>query len=178
MKDNRTLFQLTTEMAELEDLLYETGGELTPEIEEMLTATEMALSAKADGYNTLLRKMKAHSEACAEEIRRMQAMKKVAENAQKRVREHILDVMSCNGIRKIEGEFCKMSLSERAGLVIDEAALLFPYEGKVAEWKAELPEFFKLELSIDKTALKNWIKEQGIIPAGVHEETNMTLTIR
>ena len=47
----RTLFQLSADMAAIEDALWENGGELTDELAAALTETEQSIAAKADSYN-------------------------------------------------------------------------------------------------------------------------------
>ena len=56
MEGKMTLFGLSAQMAQIEDELYENGGELTPELEKELTETRESLVAKVDGYNALYQK--------------------------------------------------------------------------------------------------------------------------
>ena len=178
MKDQRTLFQLSADMAALEDELMENGGELTPEIEGMLVATQEALVAKADGYNTLLRKLKAEEAVCDNEAKYWAAKKKVAGNAQKRIREHINEVMGVYGLTRIEGEHCKISRSERENIEVDEAMLLGKYILQLEDLMKSLPEFVTIEMKVSKTALKEWMKREGITPKGVTVKTDSSITIR
>lgn len=178
MKDSRSLFQLTADMAALEDQLYENGGELTPEIESMLVATEEALTAKADGYNMLLRKFKAEEAMCDTEAKYWAGKKKVVQNAQKRIREHINDVMTYGGINKIEGEHCKISRRETQALEVNEEVILASMVDRINELVASLPEFVKVDVSVSKTALKEWMERENIMPEGVAYVTNSSVTIR
>lgn len=178
MKDSRTLFQLSADMAALEDELMENGGELTPEIEGMLVATQEALVAKADGYNTLLRKLKAEEAVCDTEAKYWANKKKVAGNAQKRIREHINEVMGDYGLTRIEGEHCKISRSEREGIEVNEELLLEDMQARIAEFQESLPEFVTVEMKVSKTALKEWMKREGITPKGVAVKTDSSITIR
>lgn len=178
MKDNRTLFQLTSDMVELEDALYESGGELTPEIEEALALTSDALMAKVDGYNSVIRKMKAHSEACADEIKRIQAIKKTADNGQKRIREFIDYSMGIYDIKRIDGEFCKITRSTRSVLEVNEEMVLETVKDILAECRESLPPFVKIEAKIDKTALKEWMNEQQITLPGCEWKESSSITIR
>ena len=178
MKDPRTLFQLTADMAALEDQLYENGGELTPELELMLSDTQEALITKADGYNTLLRKFKAEEATCDAEAKYWAAKKKVATNAQKRIREHINDVMAFGGINKIEGEHCKISRRETQALEVNEEVVLASMQDRINELVASLPEFVKVDVSVSKTALKEWMEREKIVPEGVAYVTNSSVTIR
>ena len=56
-----TLFQLTERASQIEEALYETGGEITPEIEALMTETAAELPAKVDNYNALIQKLTAMS---------------------------------------------------------------------------------------------------------------------
>ena len=178
MNESRTLFQLTADMAALENELYETGGELTPEIEAMLEATQEALTAKADGYNLLLRKMKNDEAACDDMQKYWAGKKKVLQNSQKRVREHINDVMTMFECSKIEGEHCKISRRETKSLEVNEEVVLASFQDRINELVESLPEFAKVEVSISKTALKEWMERENIVPEGVQYVTSSSVTIR
>ena len=178
MKDLRTLFQLTADMVAIEDHLYENGGELTPEIESLLVATEEALVAKADGYNMLLRKFKAEEAVCENEAKYWAAKKKVVQNAQKRIREHINDVMAYAGISKIEGEHCKISRRETQSLEVNEEEMFVSLQPRIDAFIASMPEFVKVDVSINKTVLKEMIEREHFIPAGVSKVTKSSITIR
>ena len=54
-----TLYQLTNQMAEIEAMLEETGGEITPELEAVWNETSESLPQKVDGYNQVLRNLTA-----------------------------------------------------------------------------------------------------------------------
>ena len=178
MNESRTLFQLTADMAALEAELYENGGELTPELELMLTDTQEALTAKADGYNMLLRKFKADEAVCDTEAKYWAGKKKVMQNSQKRIREHINDVMTFGGISKIEGERCKISRRETQSLEVNEEVVLSSLQPCIAAFIESLPEFVKVDVSISKTALKEWMEREQIMPEGVQYVTNSSITIR
>ena len=53
-----------------------------------------------------------------------------------------------------------------------------PYYKDIEQLADKLPSFMSIEVKISKTALKQAIKEDGIIPAGVLQTTSRTLTIR
>ena len=71
-----TLYQLTNQMAEIEAMLEETGGEITPELEAVWNETSESLPQKVDGYNQVLRNLTAYASNLADEIKRLQALKK------------------------------------------------------------------------------------------------------
>ena len=93
-----------------------------------------------------------------------------------RIKEHIADVMKANGIAKLEGNFCKMSLASSVATVVDEAEVLSPYVARLD--KLGLPEWITAELKVSKSALKEAFKGKEYTPAGVSFVENKTLRIR
>jgi hypothetical protein len=178
MSENRTLFQLTADMAAIEDELIENGGELTPELEALMVATEEALTAKADGYNLLLRKLKAEEATCDTEQKYWAGKKKVVQNAQKRIREHITDVMQMGNIGRIEGQHCKISRRMNESIEVNEEVLLGSMAARIQELVDSMPEFVKVDVSVNKTALKDWISRENIIPEGVGFKYTPSITIK
>ncbi len=96
-----TLYELTGQMAAIEEALEENGGELTPELEEVWQETAESLPMKVDGYNKVIANMTAYSKNIDAEIKRLQTLKKTADNSVKRVKEHLVDVMKQWGIAKL-----------------------------------------------------------------------------
>ena len=178
MEKGMTLYELTAEMAAIEEELYEAGGELTPELERELTETREGLLRKVDGYNALLQKLGAMAASAKTEIDRLAKLKKVAENAQKRVKERLLWNMNLFGIEKLEGNLCKMSIRRGKSLEVDEAAALAPYLGAIEQLQKKLPAWLTVEVKVSKTAIKESYKETDLLPAGVSEISKESLTVR
>ena len=116
-----TLFQLTERASQIEEALYETGGEITPEIEALMTETAAELPAKVDNYNALIQKLGAMSDNCDKEIKRLQALKRTADNGAKSIKGHLLAAMQTFGFDRLEGNFCKVSRRKSRALSVDEA---------------------------------------------------------
>lgn len=173
-----TLFQLSEQAQAIEDLLYETGGELTPELEQAMTETRESMIAKVDSYNALIRKFCATSEACAAEIKRIQAIKKTADNSVERIKARILGIMELFGIERLEGETCKMMPRASKKMETEDAVLLDPYEKNLKAFSASLPVWLKIEAKIDKPALKAIEKSGGALPVGASLIQNKTLKIK
>lgn len=174
----KTLWNLSSEMAALEALLEENGGELTPEVEERLADTSESLVRKADGYGALIRKTSAASTMIADEIKRLQAMKKVTDNTVKRLKEHIATVMEATGMTKLDGDLTKFTLTHSTSCEVDEDAFLAPYQQKILDFAATLPEGVSLEVKVSKSFLKERYKGGDILPAGVQFVNNASLRIR
>ena len=170
-----TLYQLTNQMAEIEAMLEETGGEITPELEAVWNETSESLPQKVDGYNQVLRNLTAYAANLADEIKRLQGLKKTADNSAKRIKEHVLDCMETFGIQKLEGNYCKMSLRSSTQTEVDEDSVLLPYLSRVE--KLGLPSWITCELKINKTALKEAFKGKDVTPGGVRfvEKNNLII---
>lgn len=171
-----TLYSLTEQMSSIEAALEENGGELTPELEEMWQETSESLATKVDNYNALIIKLDGYSDNLAKEIKRLQALKKTTDNSLKRVKEHIIETMKTFGISRLEGAYCKMSLSSSTSTEVDEEMLLAPYVARLD--RLMLPSWITPELKISKTELKNTFKDKEVTPAGVCFIENKTLRIK
>ena len=176
--DTKTLFQLSADMAAIEDALWENGGELTEELALALQETELSLARKADGYNALLRSFAATKENLKAEIDRLTKLKKTAENAEKRIKQHICDTMGAFGIDKIEGDKSKISRVRTTAIETNDDMLMFSYQKNLDDLNAILPPYIRAEMKVSKTAIKEYQKEQGILPAGAEVVENYSLRIR
>lgn len=172
------LYELTAEQARIEALLEENGGEITPEIEEALTLTAEALPKKVDGYGVLIRQFAAAEAACDAEIKRLQGLKKTAQNAQKGMKERILYAMQTFGYDKLAGDTTKFSTRSSKAVELDEDVLLGKYREKISEFVATLPEWLGLEVKVSKTAISNAYKATGLTPEGAQVVENTSLIVK
>ena len=69
------LFQVTGSMLQIYQELEETGGEITPELEEALAITQENLDVKVQNYNYLINVNNFNNLAIDSEIERLKAMK-------------------------------------------------------------------------------------------------------
>lgn len=173
-----TLFQLTADMAAIEDALIESGGELTPEIEAALTETQDSLAVKVDGYNALIQKFGRTADVLKAEIDRLGKLKKTAENAEKRVKQHVCDTMGAFGIEKLEGQLCKMTRRRTQRVETNDEMLKAAYQRNIDELNAILPPYLTVKLEVSKTGIKEFQKEEGLLPAGAEMVEAYSLMIR
>lgn len=176
--DTKTLFQLSADMAAIEDALWENGGELTEELALALEDTEAGLAKKADGYNSLIRSFAAQREILKAEKERYAKLEKIAANAEKRIKERICETMEIFGIDKIEGDRCKISRVRTTSTEVNEEQILSGYQRNLDELNSLLPPYIKAEMKVNKTALKEFHKEEGILPAGAEFVENYSIRIR
>lgn len=172
------LYELTAEQARIEALLEENGGEITPEIEEALTLTADALPTKVDGYGVVLRQFAATEAAADAEIKRLQAIKKVAQNAQRNLKDRVLYAMQSFGFDKLDGSLTKFSTRHTKSVEVDEAVLLDKYKDKLEEFAETLPAWLSLEAKVSKKVIGDTFKATGITPEGAQVVENVSLMVR
>jgi len=174
-----TLFELTAEFRAIEAALFENEGELTPELEEALTVNAQELEQKADNYGAFLQYLQSVSDACANEVKRVQKIKRTADNGAQRMKDNIKSCMECAGIPKIDGTTHKFSLRKSTAMDVDEEALIHPYAGEIEALSAKLPEYLSIEVKVSKTALKEASKVSGgILPEGAQIVENKSLIVK
>lgn len=176
--DTRTLFQLSADMVAIEDALWENGGEITEEIALALHETETSLANKADAYNAIIRKFESKAEIIDAEIKRLTALKKTAVNAKERLKSHVCETMGMFGIDKIEGNLCKISRARTTKIETDDDMLKAAYQQNLDELNNSLPPYISAELKVSKTAIKEFQKTEGILPAGAEIVESYSLRIR
>ena len=76
-----TLYQISEDQRRLNAMLEETGGELTPELEEALAITEQNFVTKAENYGKAILHYKQMVAAAKAETDRIKAIQKTCENA-------------------------------------------------------------------------------------------------
>lgn len=178
MEKGMTLFDLTAQMAEIEEALYENGGELTPELETAMTETKDSLAAKIDGYNALYQKLGATAASAKAEMDRLGKIKKTAENGQKSLKKHLLYSMRQFGLQKLEGNRCRVSIRRSSSLKVDEELMLAPYRERIEALNAALPPYITLVPYISKTGIRDMYRGTDALPAGCEEVQDESLQIR
>lgn len=93
----QSLYNLTENLLAIYDALEENGGELTDELAAALDETDQAIALKADHYASFIRMIRDRAAAADAEIKRLQSIKRVAQNAEKAIRGHIADYMAATG---------------------------------------------------------------------------------
>lgn len=159
-----TLYHITSEQLRINELLEESGGELTPEIEEALMLNAENFEIKADGYIESISRYKALAEAADVRIKEMQRIKKTSENIEKRLKERLLQAMVVMDVDKMELGLRKLSIRNTTAVNITD--------------EAHIPaEYIIIEQKYDKTRIKDALKSGDVIP-GAELVTNKSIQIR
>lgn len=159
-----SLYHITSEQLRINELLEESGGELTPEIEEALIINEENFIAKSEGYIETIAKYKALAEAAKVRIEEYQRIKRTAENIEKRLKERMQWAMEALGRDKVEIGLNKLSFRTSTAVNITD--------------EVRIPsQYIKVETSVDKMALKKDL-QAGMVIEGAELVTNRNLQIR
>lgn len=120
----KSLSLLAEEKSNIERILEESGGELTPEIEAELQSLELQTAGKIDGYYAFMERCKSVGELM--ELR-AQALQNIANghfSLAESLKKRIMFAMSSMGVQEIVGNMKRAKLSPTKGrLVIDEKLL-------------------------------------------------------
>lgn len=173
-----TLFELSAEMAAIEDALIEGGGELTPELEQMLQENQQGLANKVDGYCAIIHKLSYTEDVLDAEIKRLQEKKKVAKNAKERLKNHVCETMGTFGMTKLESNFNTMTRRRSARVEVNEDQLKAAYIQKLEDFNNSLPPYLSAEMKVSKKAISDMQKQDGVLPAGAEIVENYSLIVR
>lgn len=174
-----TFNEIINQTAELEAILEESGGELTPELEDAFDKLAQDMTQKVDGYGFLMRKLKANIDASKEIIKQMQAAVKAKENSLKNLKEHLAYNMKMYGMDRLAGDTCTLSLRHTTSLETDDMTLLSPYQDAIQSAQNSLPSWIKLKAEVSKTELKAEYKEGSKnMPAGMTYKDSTSIQIR
>lgn len=159
-----TIYSISAEQLRINEMLEESGGELTPEIEEALLINESNFLVKAEGYIETIAKYKAMAEACAERIKQLQAYKKTCENIEKRLKESLMYGMEIMERDKVEIGLHRISFRNSTAVNITN--------------EAHIPnEYIVVETKVDKRKLGEALKGGATID-GAELISNKTIQIR
>jgi len=123
-----TLFEISDELAAIEELLTENGGDITDDaagetLEAWFDQLTDARDAKIDDYCRLITMVTARANARTEELTRLGALVDTDENTIKRLKTALHNFMLERGVTKIETPLHKLTIAKNGGkapLVIPE----------------------------------------------------------
>lgn len=165
------LWQLTQEEMAFIGMMEETGGEITPEIEEDLAIRRENWEDKAHSYTKLILKLDSDIETAAAELKRIQDLKRVKENTVKRLKTALRDSLmvfgrpdSKTGVMRYETPLFKLSIRTSNAVEITQ--------------DLDVPdEYWVVKKEISKTLISNAIKD-GLEVPGAKMVENKNLQIK
>lgn len=170
-----TLYDIIEEYREIERELIESGGDLTPELEERLAINRDEFETKMDAYAKLRAEATARKEMrIAEQIRISKLIDgddRVIERLEERMKDALLQYGSPDkkGIVRLETATFRFSTRKSTGYAYNERAIPEQY------WYTPPPP--EPVAIIDKTKIKADLKE-GKAVEGVTTTTNYSIIIK
>lgn len=157
---NLSLYNITSAfplLMEQEEMTEEDKAKVTEELTNLLNEKSQSII----GYT---RNIELTVEAMKTEEQRISSQRKALENRLSKFKEYVKECMEKGGFQKVETEIGSLTIAKN------------PISVEI-ENEDEIPAEFKQEIvttKIDKTAIKNYFKETGDIPNGVHIYTQNT----
>lgn len=145
------IYELTQDFLQLTEML-ESGDYDEQTIADTMESLEYDIEEKADGYGKAIRNLESDIEGLKSEVERITARIKAKENAVKRMKESLFESMKAMGKKKIDTPLFSYTISKAGGsapLVLDKDVDDIPIA------------FLKIQKSVDKKALSDYMKETG-----------------
>lgn len=162
-----TLYQLNQEQLQINAMLEDSEGEITPEIEELLAINDQNLTMKAGQYRNAIMNNNMEIEAAKAEIKRLQSYCKAKERDNDIMSQRIKDAMTLRSMKEIKidgGVGGRFSFRTSKQVVVDD--------------ETKLPDTcFVTKRELSKTAIKDAI-EAGTELEGAHIEEKQNLQIK
>jgi hypothetical protein len=86
--------------------------------------------------------------------------------------------MGTFGIERLESNLHKMYRRRSEKVETNDEQMLAGYQRQIEELRMILPDYVTVEVKVNKTMLKQFEKETGILPAGAAKIENFTLTVK
>jgi len=109
---SKNLMTLAKTVAEIPYLLEETQGEITPEIEQLMTISSSELVAKIDSYQYVLERLELEQQFAKEKAAKWAKVAKTFENTKQRIKENIKDAMKQMQTTELVGEESRFVLTK------------------------------------------------------------------
>jgi hypothetical protein len=150
------LYEIANEYRDIDALLDESGGELTPEIEQALAALDTALEAKVDAICGVIRERDADLDGLKLEIDRLKDRAKAVENGTSGLRLYLRDCLERSGKAKVKTPRFTVWQAEASQPTIR-------YDGDPANLS---PEFVRTKVEIDGKYAQLCVKVGMPLPEG------------
>ncbi|MCF7839770.1 MAG: siphovirus Gp157 family protein [Candidatus Marinimicrobia bacterium] len=168
----QTLNDILKDFHDIEEMLIESGGELTPDIEQLLDQNAVDLDSKLDGYASFIDYLKGQVEYLKNVEAQFKDHRQTVENAIRRMKSRVLYALKATGNEKHKTAMHSYSIKLSESWKVDEDRLDQEQKGDlVADGLAE----FVFKPSI--TGLKNAYKGAPI-PDWVDVTVNESVQIR
>lgn len=171
-----TLYELGEYLLDLDRMLEESKGEITPEIEGLLGETEEAIRSKVDGLGRFIRCLEAHRDSCTEEADRLKDKADAADHKIDRLKSYVESVMVRTGRDRFAGAIFTVRRQRNGGK--EPLTLLIRPEDLPLEFRYSVP----IQYKANEDAIRQAMKASGIdmlcaeVPATINGQPDTILT--
>jgi hypothetical protein len=151
----KNLYNIKRDYLHLVQVVFENEGELTPELDMLLTINKQELTEKSINYVAVIKKVNSDISYIDVEIKRLQELKKTRNKIVELLEKNILAAMQLYEIEKIETPLINISLRKSESIVISVA----PEDLPTTLQKIKIETISKIEI---KKLLKNGAVFQGV----------------
>ncbi|PSJ81616.1 siphovirus Gp157 family protein, partial [Clostridioides difficile] len=128
-----TLYELTTDLLEIEEGLTETTGNETEKLEEIKEIIKQEIQNKNTRIVSVILNIDSDINSIDSEIKRLQELKRVKKNTLDRLKSNIKDCMELLGTKKVETILGNISIRKSAGSLVIEDEEKIPAIYKTVE---------------------------------------------
>jgi hypothetical protein len=161
-----SLYEIEKNQLQVIEELIENGGELTPELEELLKINSENLTTKGTNYGFIIKQLTSECGIIDAEIDRLSDLKKSRTKSIEKLKSSLTMAMQLFGVDKIESPVLKISFRASESVEIDDVDSI-PAEYMVT----------KTTTQPDKVKLKAAIKA-GELTIGAHIQVNQNIQIK
>jgi hypothetical protein len=168
-----TLLDISEDMIALDDLLTDSGGDITsPEVEsaidQWMQELDQNLQNKADGYCALIQEMRSRAEARKAEAKRLADRARIDAHNARFLKERLQYVFERHGIKRLETKRFKISVAKNGGklpmTIYDES---------------QIPKDKQIVITVpDQDAIRHALDADETVPGARLEERGSHLQIR
>lgn len=132
---DKSLIQISSEFNQVQRMVMESGGELTPQIERLFDIIELEKKDKLDAYDYVIGQCKSQSEFFRKKADEYLKVAKTYDRIERKLLDRIKEFMLKTGQNIVEGFSIVFKLVPcRERLIIDEALLPNEYKMQVTAW--------------------------------------------
>lgn len=166
------LYDIPIEFQRLQDLLEESCGELTPEVESHWKSLQANSADKIDAAACVLRGLKSSGDALAEEIGRLQMRKDAVEKSQERLRALMLPAVDALG-GKVKTDRFTIFMTRRKNYAME-------IKPGCELWELDSRFYRVREPELAKTEIRKHLEAGGECPQALSVSTfeTQSLTVR
>lgn len=132
----RTLFEITGDLLALDELLFESGGDITgvevsQAVDDWFSELDGDLTNKVDNYCSLIKEIELRASNRKHEEDRMRSLRKSDENAVKGLKRRMQEALDALGKKRIDTDLFRVTVAKNGGkqpMELDESAITDDYK--------------------------------------------------